>query len=654
TKDPNVVADEEMPDLTTGTLLVIKGTEVAFYIPPTGLEVVQGDCGNYVREAVTLERLEYCILLDEDGHKRYIQGPQVVFPRPTERFVEREGRRKFRAIELNELSGIYLKVIAPYSEDGRDYKVGEELFLTGREQMIYFPRPEHAVIRYGQREIHYAVAIPAGEARYVLDRMSGEISLVRGPRMFLPDPRKEVVVRRVLDAEEVALWFPGNQEALDYNDNLKALSGFSDYVSEKMLSPDGAPSKKKAREEALVSDGFNRSNNFTPPRTITLYDKYDGAVNIDVWTGYAIQVVRRSGQRKVLVGPTSYQLEYDETLEAVTLSTGTPKSDEQLYHTVYLRVLNNQVSDVVRADTADLCQVSVSVSYRVNFTGQPEKWFNVENYVKYLTDHLRSLLRKAIKRVGVESFYANAVDMVRDAVLGTPDESGNRPGRRFEENGMHVYDVDVLDLQVGDAAIAAMLVRAQHSTVAQAVELTRQQKTLEVTRQTETIKQAIADAVAETLEKQLALEQNEVLQRLALEKARIESAAELRNRDLETKLADQKALTELKEAELARLRSQSEQDLEFDGRRQEQRLDALRAEVQGVVDKAQAVSPDLVAALQAFGDRHLAEKMAQSMAPLAILGGESVADVLGRLLRDTPLESVVKRIPATNGAAGDH
>ena len=30
-------------------------------------------------EAVTLERLEYCILLDEDGNKRYIRGPAVVF-----------------------------------------------------------------------------------------------------------------------------------------------------------------------------------------------------------------------------------------------------------------------------------------------------------------------------------------------------------------------------------------------------------------------------------------------------------------------------------------------------------------------------------------------------------------------------------------------
>lgn len=107
----------DIPDLVMGKQLIIKGTEVSFYIPPTGIEVVRDSHGGYLREAVTLERLEYCILLDEDGNKRFIQGPAVVFPSPTETFIEKAGSRKFRAIELNEISGIYVKVIAPYSEN---------------------------------------------------------------------------------------------------------------------------------------------------------------------------------------------------------------------------------------------------------------------------------------------------------------------------------------------------------------------------------------------------------------------------------------------------------------------------------------------------------------------------------------------------------
>jgi major vault protein len=47
--------------------------------------------------------------------------------------------------------------------------------------------------------------------------------------------------------------------------------------------------------------------------------------------------------------------------------------------------------------------------------------------------------------------------------------------------------------------------------------------------------------------------------------------------------------------------------------------------------------------LQAFSERALAEKVAQNMAPLGILGGNSVADVFAQLLKGTVLESVLRR-----------
>jgi major vault protein len=90
-----------------GQLLVIKGTEVSFYIPPTGIEVIRvsGSGNEYVRDAVTLERLEYAILKDEDGEKRYVHGPAVVFPKPTETFVTApKGGTIFRALELSPIS----------------------------------------------------------------------------------------------------------------------------------------------------------------------------------------------------------------------------------------------------------------------------------------------------------------------------------------------------------------------------------------------------------------------------------------------------------------------------------------------------------------------------------------------------------------------
>jgi major vault protein len=621
-----------LPDLTMGNLLVIRGTAVSFYIPPTGIEVVPDDNGNYVRDAVTLERLEYAILLDENGDKKFLRGPAVVFPSPTETFVERGGVHKFRAIELNENSGIYVKVIAPYiEEDGTARKVGDELFITGRQQMIYFPRPEHAIVRYGEQTVHHAVAIPAGEARYVLDRQAGHVRLERGPQIFLPDPRREVIVRRILDRRQVELWFPGNPVALKHNESLAALreNGRRDPIPETKPNVP-APPPAEPKPTAFVGDDFDRKQGFCPPRTIVLDTRYDGAVSIAPHTGYAVEVVSKTGTRKVVVSPATHLLEYDEVLQAMELSTGTPKSDAKVERTVYLRVLYNKVSDVIEAETADLVTIRIRLSYRVNFEGDPNRWFSVENYVKFLTEHLRSLVRAAVKAHRVQELHPRVAPLVRDVVLGQPGEGGKRPGRAFEENGMRVYDVEVLDVAIGDAKIDALLVDAQHAVVGQTLTLDAEKRRLELVREREAINREIAQVEAHTARQKIEGDH-------AVESAR-----------LAAKQAEQQAIDAVAHAERERLRATKA--VEIEGKQAELALDLqeIAAQVNAVTEKAKAISPDLVAALQAFGDRALAERMAESMAPLAILGGESVRDVLARLLAGTKVAGVLK---STNGAA---
>ena len=641
-----------IPDLTMGKQLVIKGTEVSFYIPPTGVEVVRDDHGGYLREAVTLERLEYCILLDEDGNKRFIQGPAVVFPSPTETFIEKSGSRKFKAIELNEISGIYIKVIAPYTEKGVEHKVGEELFITGKDQMIYFPRPEHAIIKYGEKELQYSVAIPAGEGRYVLNRMTGKITLVRGPAMFLPDPRSEVIVRRFLEPRQVSLMYPGNQEALEYNMRLKQIAkagGSEDYLTDselkrKLAAPRAAmAAKAEGTAEGFVGDDFTRSPSFTQPRTITLDTKYEGAVALDIWTGYAVLVIGRTGEREVVAGPQTVLLEYDQALEAMELSTGTPKTDEKTIKTAYLRCLHNKVSDLVEAETSDLCRVKVRMSYRVNFEGEPEKWFNVENYVKFLTDHMRSLIRNAVKQHRIENFYANAITIVRDCVLGVASTDGKRPGRLFTENGMRIYDLEILDVKIGNEAIEQMLVAAQHSVVKQTLAISSEKRTLEYVQQSETIKQEEATLRSTTKIQDLDLQTVETKSALLLNLAKIDAEIEAQKKALTSKLADQETLNQIDASELGRKRELATLELEMAEKRLNLRIEELKAEVAGVVDRANAVSPDFIAALQAFGDKALAEKLAESMAPLAILGGKSIAEVFAQLVKGTTLEDILKK-----------
>lgn len=644
--------------LSMGQLLIIRGTNVSFYIPPTGVEVVKDKNETYVRKAVTLERLEYCILLDEDGNKRYVKGPAVVFPMPTEKFVEQQGSRKFKAIELNENSGIYVKVIAPYNEGGKEHKVGDELFITGKDQMIYYPRPEHALVKYGNQEIYHAVAIPHGEGRYFLNRNTGKIGLQKGPCMFLPDPREAVIVRRILTQKQVSLWFPGNEEALIYNNRLQEISerqqekmmqdvqskkgGMPNIQQKQVFMEMNLSDEEETAIEGIVSNTFNRKEDATKPRTLTLNNKYEGAVTIDLWTGYAVLVTSKTGARKVIAGPETYLLEYDESLQGIELSTGTPKSDEKTLRTVYLRVLNNKVSDIIKVETKDFCDVDIALSYRVNFTGDQERWFNVENYVKFLTDHLRSVMRNSLKQYTVSDFYADGITIVRDLILGAKDELGKRKGWLFEENGMHIYEVEVLDIRILDKEIESLLFKTKHNEIRKNIELDNRQKELVFTKEVETINQEMAATKSETHQITLELEKVEVAKELEVELARINSSFQSRKEQLEAQLKEQQQQLEINRLKLAQEKENQELELQMAQKALEQQLQEIQAEVDAVVKKAGAISPDLIAALQAFGDKALAEKMAETMAPLSIIGGKSVVDVFANLVKGTKLEKVLK------------
>ena len=46
-----------------------------------------------------------------------------------------------------------------------------------------------------------------------MNRKTGEIRMVRGPAMLLPNPIDEVIVRRVLTDRECATWYPATRGA---------------------------------------------------------------------------------------------------------------------------------------------------------------------------------------------------------------------------------------------------------------------------------------------------------------------------------------------------------------------------------------------------------------------------------------------------------
>lgn len=652
---------------TVGQILVIKGTDVPFYIPPTGIEVIPigGKGDKYVRDAVTLERLEYCILKNEQGEKKYIHGSAVVFPEPDEVFVKNTatGGYKFKAIELSEISGIYLKVIADYIDDhtGKSYKTGEELFITGKDQMIYYPRAEHSIIKYEDKVLHHAIAIPAGEGRYVLDRMNGNVKMVKGPAMYLPDPRNEVVVKRKLTDKQCRLWFPDNEKALEYNRSLgnsmksanrvkqSSFDRFSNYSDQPL------DNGFYGQENAVVEEsGFSRGNTYSEPRTILIDNKYAGVVSIDIFTGYAVNLISKDGIRKVVCGPQTCLLEYDQTLEVLELSTGKPKTTDELLKTVYLRVSNNKIADIIHVQTKDFVDVDIKVSYCVDFLERfKSKWFDVENYVKYLCDRQRSLLKREVKQHNIEDFYQNASDIVRRVALGIP-ESGvvtnlecGKVGMLFNENGMFVHDVDVLSIRVEDS-IQDMIDQHQHTMVRRQLEWSSKKREVEILEQMIKAEEREAELEYDTKQHELELEKELDTARIAKQEAikRLEEAATKTAKETEKSL--QPVLDAIQEAKLTREKKSQDAEIAYKEALAELEVSKRESVTEAIRDVMKAISPDLIASMTATSNAELLKTLAEAMSPYALAenSGESVVDVTTRLLHGTSLEEFVGKLPS--------
>jgi len=652
-------------DYEIGERIIIRGDKTPFFIPTTGLRVVPDNDGKYVRDAVTLDRLEYAQLLNEQGEMRYVKGPAIAFPEADETFIinDKTGKPKFRAIELSDISGIYLRVIARYEdEDGTVHEPGEELFITGKDQKIFYPRPEVAIISYDGKILHHAIAIPSGEGRYVLHRLTGDVKTVKGPRMYLPDPRTEVIVKRKLSEKECKLWYPGNKDVLKHNDimpttTLDSINELSDAFAKlgsTITTTSYSPSSVTLCANSLdngflgqddssitVNDGFNRGNTYSKPRTITIDNKYDGVVTIEVWTGYAINVVGKDGKRKTIVGPQTYLMEYDETLEVVRTADG---------DTVFLRVDNDRIDDVIHAQTKDFVDVDIAVTYCVNFTTtHQDKWFSIKDYADYLIDHERSNIKKAVKEYCLEEFYSDGANIVKNAVTPIVQSGGSKKNSdditavgKYFSNGMYVDSVEVLNIKIANNNVREMLDRHQANIVAKSLELSAATKEMAVTKELEKLRAERLQLEYERAMNEIDVKNKTTMEQIARD-AQISRAKEDNQKAIkEAEKNLQPILDAIQVAELARDKKDSDQTLAWQKEHDKLEVDKQKAYTDAVKKVVDSISPELVAAITTSSKADMIKEIAQSLSPYALASeNESVADLVDKLLRGSGLEGVI-------------
>lgn len=534
--------------------------------------------------------------------------------------------------------------------------------------MIYYPRPEHAIINYDGKIIHHAIAIPKGEGRYIMNRLTGEITTKIGPAMYLPDPRVEVVVKRKLTPKQCELWYPGNTEAYNYNKSLgeedikpanslaNAISelghacGYrtTNYMAATSTANDAWPAaffdyaSRQEMDKEDLDTGIDRKSNYTKPRTIVIDNKYDGVVSIDIWTGYAINVVSKNGDRKVVCGPQTVLLDYDQTLEVLQLSTGKPKTTDKLISTVYLRYENNKISDIIHVETKDFVGADIKVSYSVNFlTDYKDKWFNVQNYVKYMCDRQRSLIRKTAKDYSIEEFYQNYAEIVRNIALDKENEETK--GRFFEENGMLVHDVEVLGIQI-DSEIQSLLHDKQYDTIKAGFELLNANQMTNIMEELAEAKSKQAQINHETELKELELEAQAEMQKLATREEIAKKEEEVKQLEREINLTKENFRSEI--AEIQRNKEKLDAEFEIEKQKQRQELELVRQQAYAdtIASIMSSIQPDLVAALNAQSETDMIRTISENLSPYAIANGEGVADVVNKLLRGLPLDNALKAI----------
>jgi major vault protein len=477
--------------------------------------------------------------------------------------------------------------------------------------------------------------------------------------MYLPDPRTEVVVKRKLTPSQCELWFPGNRDALQYNMDL----------SEKAVEK----SMKKADLDAFAfacsfSDtatmanleakaNISRGTSYTKPRTITLDNKFEGVVSMDIWTGYAVNVISKNGDRKVVCGPQTILLDYDQTLEVLQMSTGKPKSDANMIKTVYLRHENNKVSDVISIETKDFVRADIKVSYCVDF--DPEymnKWFAIENYVKYLCDRERALIRRAAKNYTIEELYQNYSDIVRNIAIDADKEKGEgaHVGRFFSENGMYVHDCEVLSINV-EAEVAGMLEEHQHEMVRKALKVADAERRLNLITILAEAEKSEQELRNQQLLNKMNLQREEALKKLEIQSEvnRVQEAEKEASKNAELNM--QVVLDAISAADRARRDADFQLTMEHEAAELAQK--EAHAEKLAAIEKAKSeayaetvakimgsITPELVASLEARANADVVAAIEHAVAPYAIAGGEeTVTDVAQRLIKGTAFEDVFKQ-----------
>jgi major vault protein len=468
-----------------------------------------------------------------------------------------------------------------------------------------------------------AIGIDQKSGIYVRDLATGEVRLVRGKQSYLVDPRKEVQITRNVPPDDWNLW-------VAFNEPHKA-------TSTTMTTP--------------------------------------WALSIIVPNNMAVMVTMAQS-RKVVEGPCVTLLGYEESLCSMSLSTGTPKSDANPLRTCFLRTVGNRVSDVITVETSDFVKISIHVSYSVTFMPEhKEKWFNHENYIQVMIDHLRSIIRGRCRALSLSAIWPQIHMTVRDTILGERKEQGGRPGRVFAENGTIVTEVEVLSATIEAREVAELMQRVQTQSVTLQIGDRQAQEALasaklraEIDAQSQLLaaearqREARLKELTRKLEHERQLAESRDAEVIARERQTLADTREAETlkaqlaREAEAKTAELQHLSDDAKARAAANRTLAAVDLETLVAQRAEEIKMIAAHSSATVAERQAIQKGLIEAMTALGDKLMLGEVANNMNLVSLFKGKDVGTILSEVLGGTrviPTLQALRERYAANGGNGN-
>lgn len=606
-----------------GRQYIITGREVSFFVPVTGIEVVKDGAGKYVREALVLQQLEYCVLVSETGQKTVVRGPGIVFPRNagetfyTYQSGNNPNNATFRPIELGKKRmGIYVKALVDFTdESGKQWEAGEEGFITGEDIPFFYPDERLDIIMYGNKLVLYAVTVEAGKAYYLLNRDTGQIELVKGPAMLLPNPVQQVFIERMLTENEQRLWYPGrtvqrgtrDTNRMDYGEAEMLRGGRDLQLSDTMQI---APTRKGGFE-ALIAFSTQRDNQFSEPRVIKIGNEVPQAPRINVWQNFAVQIKNAANETRFVVGPQSTFLEYDE--ELVTFIK--PNDSSQL--DVYLQVANNAWTFSIEAQTSDGVDVALELVASANFTGEVGKaWWSIENPWRMVFETLQAKLIPYIAAHQLEELitptgYANMLAQV----ISTSDDGEQTP-IEFGENSMQIERIYISDFAVADAEVQALLERSRVNMVKLDLQRATATEEAETFTQLAELQATITAKKLEILAQTTSVTEAEARAREAVNDIVASIVMERKLREAENQATIQRGQDEL-------------------------RITMLKEQTEAMVKRLSAIAPHDSAYLRQIVGGQLLNQFAETFGGSAQRAGVPLMEYVTSILKGTQFESLL-------------